>query len=225
MPSLDNLAGKTVFCNSCSGPTQHVVKTSFEVKDYEGDMCEASLDSVTNYQVIQCAGCETVSFRQVSNFFVEGGSFYTYYPSRLKDWLTEKTVVGLPPHIRRVYREILDAYNAELVVLCASGLRTLVEGLCNHFQIVEKDGTGKPVALGIRIRELSMRRLIPSSLADALRAHKELGNDAVHNLVAPSKEELKLAIGLIETAFENLFNVATRHHELGDKMTRRIIGE
>ncbi len=229
----------TAHCNWCKNDTYHTEKAgydeiqSFEYWDEEEQRYISSENGELTYQIIECNGCGSVSYRQeyvpwLSEFHKFAPDLApkrktTYFPIRSWDKLFEMQVTNLPSSMRRAYQEVLAAYNSDLHLLCAAGLRSIVEGLCTQFKIAEKDLSGKPIALGTRIRELATKRFISANLADALRTHKELGNDAVHNLVVPSKEELKLAIGLIETAFENLFNVSKQHEELGGRMTSRIL--
>lgn len=231
------------FCNWCSTETNHSIKAEYnhsDIVDYEvdGRVIKDEL-GITTFQVVQCAGCESTSFRKEQISFrptwdaimLTGDSFsaplpppvVNFYPERLQGWLIEKPTAGFPTNMRSAYREVLDCYNYNLLLMCASGLRSLVEGLCVHFNTASQDSSGRSISLGSRVRELATKRLIPNSLADALRAHKELGNDALHNLIAPDKEEFQLAIELIETAFENLFTIAKRHSDLGGKMTRRML--
>ena len=232
-----------VFCNQCKNTTNHSVKALYRYNEYvyfenAGELESESL-GVSEAQVLECEGCETVSFRHLHHpnnptiwsFDAENGGLvsstgpFTYtkfYPERLEGWITEKPVSGLPTNIRKAYKEVIECYNSDLLLMCASGLRCIVESLCAHFSIASEDASGKAVSLGSRIRQLGIKRLIPEDLASALQEHKELGNVALHYLVVPEKEALKLAIELVEITFENLFNVSTRHVELKGKMIRRI---
>jgi len=216
------------FCNHCNTTTNHHVKLEHKIDDVVDDE-ETSMQHYIGsyrYQIIECNGCETISYRSVDYFptfaelnetgkIVISGSktFETFYPERIKDQLGEKKVINLPTIIRKAYREVIDAYNFDQSILCAAGLRAIVEGICAHFNIGGKN-------LGEKTQGLSS--LIGSELSEALKIHKSLGNYALHRLDVPDKIELQEAIHLIEHTLETLFEIPIRSKKLNENFTTRV---
>lgn len=221
-----------VFCNHCNTLTNHNVLCEHKIDDvteleYNGSKETHYLGSYL-YQIIQCNGCESISFRSADyhpNFLevdnngkssiITDKLFETFYPERSKDILLEKKIVGLPLLIRIAYRELIDSYNFNQLILCAAGLRAIVEGVCNHFSI-----NGQ--YLKDRIKDLGENGLISKELSDSLIIHKYLGDFAMHQLSIPEKDELESAIHLIEHALETLFGIPDRHKKLKEKILDRV---
>lgn len=193
------------------------------------------------HQLVNCDFCrdeKSISYRIVKTWpdvNLEGGreKQVDIYPPRGDEsdvttgtkFRSRATVVDLPPLLRKVYEEVTAAYDANLFTLCSVGLRALVEGICADCEDTKKVPRVYPKReLGLRVQELGIRHLIPKDLAEAFRAHNLLGNDAVYQLITPGRDEIKLAIELIETAFDNIFSVARRHSDLGGMMSERIGG-
>lgn len=219
------------FCNNCNTRTNHSIICEhkvFDVEEYETDGIKQSQHlGTTCFQILECKGCEDISFRKYDvlknvfkanenhDFILAEEKFEVFYPERIQNFLSEKSIVGLPPSLRRAYREVIDSFNYDLRILCAAGLRALVEGICLHFGIKTK-------TLKSKIEGLSSRGLISKELSDSLNVHKFLGNYALHRLEIPESHELKMAIGLIEFCLETLFIVPHSHRTLKESLTKRM---
>lgn len=222
-----------VFCNNCKTKTNHSIQSEYKVKDEvcfeENGKFETLEIGVFSFQIIKCSGCGTISFRSRNHrtkhyaydniteeeVFVAGRNYDTYFPERADNQLFVKQFPGISTSIYNVYNEIIKAYNNDSFILCASGLRTITEATCNHFQM---NGD----YLGQKIGNLGKHSLLNKELVDVLIAHKFLGNDAVHNLISPSKEELKLAIELFEEVLHSLFTIPFKHNDLKIKISNRM---
>ena len=71
-----------VLCTSCKNDTKHKVLTSINEKGTEPWGDYASFDWNTNYEIIQCLGCDTVSFRyhSINSENTAHTKKYLYYP-------------------------------------------------------------------------------------------------------------------------------------------------
>ena len=222
-----------VLCSSCKNNTKHLVLTSINEKGTEPWDEYYSFQWNTDYEIIQCLGCETVSFRSYSinseNSDHEGRAIETIllYPKRSKNTLAVKNYMNVPYNLQRIYRETIDSYNYGNLTLCGAGVRALVEGLCQengikggNVEITKKDGstvTLRKTNLQGKINGLHESGKLTSQNSDILHEHRFLGNEAVHELSSPSKEDLGLAIEIVENVFDTLYEIPNKGLRLKSK--------
>jgi hypothetical protein len=225
---LNKTVGKIVkvICQTCKTLTRHKVLASVEENGEEPWNAEESFYWSSYYQIIQCQGCGTVSFRNEqsnSEDYRESGIGINelIYPKRSIDTWQTKQLLNIPYDLRRIYRETIDCLNNENLTLCGAGVRALVEGLCNENGI--KDGDVGTTENGIkkRSKDLSGRinglyevGKLTKRNSEILHEHRLLGNLALHELSTPTIEELTLAIEIIENIFENLYEIPEKASDL-----------
>lgn len=204
-----------VFCNSCRQTTRHSIPRIFEQVMTDGQ--------IVHWQTIQCAGCDEVSFLEKHFTGVDAEEqvlSVLIYPTRMKQQQVQ--IDGLPDKLDRIYREMIQAFNNESYILCAGGLRALVEGICAEQNI--SDGpkrshttgeydinpeTGKARrgrTLECKIEGLAEKHILTQPHARVLHEHRYLGNSALHELEAPSSEIFKIAISIIEHVMVFLYS-------------------
>jgi hypothetical protein len=227
----------SIHCIECKRPTRHLVTVSLDKKGSDSDAEEGwSVDWSDRYQVIECQGCETVSFRHLSWFseaqdYDDDGTTERIYPLRNKDAVSARPYHNVPSNLRRIYTELIDCFNNDSPTLCAAGLRALVEGICAQQGIVDgpvelpAKGGGTQVVrrdnLEGRIAGLQEKGLLTQPSAQTLHEHRYLGNSAVHELARPSTDELKLAIEIVEHVLEQLYELPEKAAELHRAIARR----
>lgn len=221
------------FCASCKTETNHTVAQSVDTSASElyhfgpDEDDVGSVDWKDWYQIIQCLGCDTFSFRH-KNWFSEAQEYYgpnqfhdgittVLYPPRSKDILNTKDFYNVPKNLRSIYKEVVNCFNGDSPVLCAAGLRATIEGLCaaqavtdGPVEIKKKDGTVKVERrdnLEGKISGLCEKGILTKSNANILHEHRYLGNSAVHELTRPAEEDLRLAIEIIEHVLESLYEI------------------
>jgi hypothetical protein len=238
--TVNKSKGKTLplLCAVCKNPTKHRVVVSLEKDGSEVDKSEGwSIEWADSYQVAQCQGCESVVFRHVHWFSEdtdeEGNPYATenLYPKRSSTSITAKAFSNVSANLRRIYRELVDCFNNDSPILCAAGLRALVEGICAQqgvsdgpVEIALKAGGSKIVRktnLEGRIAGLQEKGFLTQSGAQTLHEHRYLGNSAVHELARPSEAELRLAIEIVEHTLEQLYELPEKAEELKHAMLRR----
>ncbi len=234
----DKTTGKEfdVLCAKCKLETCHKVLKS--INDYwcSDDHPEYYVDGATEYQIIECQGCKTISFRSNGWFseddFHDGYEGNTIlYPQRSKNTLPIKEFYNVPKNLRRIYREVIDSYNNELTTLCSAGLRAIIEGICSekkikHGLVTITDGSGatkevKKSNLQGKISGLAEKGILTKNNAEILHEHRFLGNEALHELVQPSMAELKLAIEIVEHVLESIFEIVSKAKELRERKVKR----
>jgi hypothetical protein len=127
---------------------------------------------------------------------------------------------------------VIDAFNRGSSLLCAGGLRAIVEGVCQAENIVDGpvektrgDGTTfqqRETNLRGKIEGMAEKGLITRGQRDVLHEHRFLGNEALHELDTPHRDELRLAIEIIEHTLDHVYEIQPKAAALRMlKMQRR----
>ena len=204
---------KFLFCNRCKLETNHVCQAEYlRERRYEFEWEE------TWYRLWKCAGCEDavleVSYQDSSYDGPENWDI-VYYPKRNEHDRAVKRFIELPPKLDGIYRETLQAFNNNLNVLCASGLRSLVEGICEDKRI-----TGS----NLEKRIDALKTILPANIVSNLHSFRFIGNTALHELTSPTTDVLRLAIEIIEDLLNYLYELdyktsrLTRYQKTGSTL-------
>jgi hypothetical protein len=205
---INKSAGKIedIACASCERVTKHEVLASVDVRGSDGPN-EYSVDYGTHDQIIQCRGCETISFRSTSwnSEDVEWGpegleqNYVTHlYPSRSAGRTAIDHFYLLPLDVQRIYSETIKAMNNEQPVLAGVGIRAIVEGICR-----DKKAEGKD--LFFKINSLVALGVLTTDGAVILHKVRSLGNKAAHEVKPHSTEQLALALDVCEHLFSGVY--------------------
>ncbi|MCT4306075.1 DUF4145 domain-containing protein [Elizabethkingia anophelis] len=223
-----------VLCPSCKNITSHEVLTSINESGDEYWKTEILVFSWrSDYEIIQCLGCETISFRKQTINSEEDGidgdplkDIYLF-PLRGEEALVIKDFYNVPCNLQRIYKETIESYNYQNYTLCGAGVRALVEGLCKEngisggiVEFKKKDGTivsKKTNNLEGKINGLYQHGKLTKQNADILHEHRFLGNVAIHELSQPAREDLSLAIEIVESTFETLYEIPNKGERLKNK--------
>ncbi|NLA49845.1 MAG: DUF4145 domain-containing protein [Bacteroidales bacterium] len=194
------------YCRTCKRQTNHSI--IHEVKT-QGERDEGYFQWVYTYSLIQCLGCETISFLEtygdsemVEIYEEEGKCEYyenkTIYPYYLENVNELESTHYIPSPIREIYNETISAYKANCLILSAGGLRAIIEATCNYLE-VRKD------SLSTRIDLLHEKGYLTLNESKRLHAIRFLGNDALHEIENPPKESLIILFEVVNHLLENLF--------------------
>lgn len=217
------------YCTKCNRQTNQQVLKEVEIS-YDN---EDGWWDKTHFQIIKCMGCDDISFRKLYNDISRqqqsdiDESTQELYPKRSAYSRPIKPFLGLPATIRIIYRETIDAYNANLRLLCGVGVRTVIEAICIEKSILSgnvKTKTGgerRSKNLDGKISGLASKGFLTVDNAEVLHELRFLGNEAVHDLTQPSIEELGLAIDIIELIIENIYMMKHKALNLQQKRANR----
>ncbi|MBU8883835.1 DUF4145 domain-containing protein [Kaistella sp. DKR-2] len=192
------------FCKSCKGVRNHEIifdhKVSGEEEDYDYQW-------IKKYRVIQCLGCENISFlyifgdnqmiRHISKDEIDYYEEDTIYPYFIEKG-NEISAYHLPSPIKEIYVETISAFKADALILTAGGFRAIIEALCNFLKI--KKGN-----LEERINLLHNKGHLTLSESKRLHSIRFLGNDALHEIEKPKKAQLEILLEIINHLLSNLF--------------------
>jgi hypothetical protein len=198
-PSSELPEKKLIFCNRCRIETNHTLVAEHRRRYHSGELVPGE-DFPFWEEVLDrfwiCAGCEDGTLETC--YTIEGmedpngTQIYEtlgYHPKRVEHEITEKRFRQLPKKLDKIYRETIQAYNDELDILCAAGLRALIEGICADKQI-----SGPTLEKKIdRLVEL-----LPNNIVKSLHSFRFIGNTALHELSSPNRTDLCLAIEVSE---------------------------
>lgn len=192
---------KTVdtYCHSCKQKTHHQILFSKEVTTGNDEEVYGS----TEYCVVQCRGCDTISFLRMDydeSWVDEDDNLIpscTSYPFRegqvepISSWM-------MPRKICDVYCEAVTAYNNNCSILAAAGFRAAIEAICKNKQITGSD-------LRVRINNLQKKGYITLQDRDRLHSIRFLGNDSIHEMRAPEEKDLALVLEIVNNTLNNLY--------------------
>lgn len=102
---------------------------------------------------------------------------------------------------------MLDCFNNANYILCAAGIRAIIEGICIDNDINKGN-------LYSKIDELNKKGILTTQHSEILHNHRCIDNSAIHELAIPSKEELSLAIEILEHTLENIYELEFKAHRL-----------
>ena len=208
-----------IFCNTCKGETHHELKGIHPRKYYEVENKNTPHEQLIFWEGFQyrfwvCLGCDTGSLEVA---YTNAGMYgpqdkevweFTLHPKRKTSDLAPKRFGQLNPTLTDIYREIIESYNNNSKILCAIGLRALLEGIC-----AEKDISGNKLYDKID----GLKAFLPENIVECLHGFRFMGNYAAHELQAPKQRELKLAIEVMEDLLNFLYELEYKARRLPHK--------
>jgi len=205
-----------LFCNCCKNETHHELKLSHTCEHEEIDHDEDGRPSpcflwTNKYRFWVCCGCDTATLEDAwtASWQIDKEGNYIwesrYYPKRKHADHDTKYFQKLSLKLSGIYKEIIECFNASLKISCAMGLRALLEGVCADKGIT----TGK---LENKIDQLTTH--LPPNIVESLHSFRFMGNVAAHELQAPNREDLKLAIEVIEDLLNFLYELDYKAQQL-----------
>ena len=195
-------------CMQCATRTHHVVMQSVEVSGHEDFGPDHWFAWDNTYQIIQCQGCKTISFRHTSSnsedYYPIGPDDWTtaivenLYPSRVEGRKALADAHLLPTKVGLIYNETQKALSDGLRVLTGIGLRAIIETVCK-----DKDAAGRN--LNEKIDDLVTKGMLSRDGAAILHNLRTLGNRAAHEVEPHAQDQLSLAMDVAEHLLEGAY--------------------
>lgn len=190
-----------ILCQECDKRTYHIILKSVDEYGRE-EYTDWSFDWDAHFQIIQCQGCKTVSFRKAhsnSEEMVQIGEnewgpeiHEQLFPPRLEGRKgIKKNVLQIPKTVRRIYKETDRALVSDFPVLTGVGIRAIIETVCK-----EKKAEGDNLLK--KIDSLLKKKLLTPTGAEILHNLRVLGNKAAHEVKPHSMEQLSVAMDVID---------------------------
>lgn len=195
-------------CRNCNVETRHKVLQSVDAsisEDYRNWWYRAD----DSYQIIQCQGCDEISFRKIHTNSEDidhdpetGEQSYDakidVYPSRVAGRNKLRQADSLPWQIARIYDETHAALCNKQLILAGIGIRVLVEAVCQEEQAVGKN-------LEQKIDDLVTLEVLTKPGAEMLHGTRILGNTAAHEVRPYSETMLGNAMDVVEHLLESVY--------------------
>lgn len=202
------------YCHSCKRKTNHSILFSVSEMSPDEDYywkCD--------YQVVRCCGCDEISFRtstmeESEISYDEDGNEVMIprvcnYPHKEEE-ISQLNSWNVPADVSAVLTETIKCLNTNCLRLAAAGCRAVVEAICKDKTIVGK-------TLEQKINSLSTKGLITRSDRDRLHAVRFMGNDSIHLMQEPDKEELLIVFDIVRIMVENMYLLEHRFRQLSVK--------
>jgi hypothetical protein len=230
-----NLQGKIqekLYCKNCKRRTNHGYILKHEESGRE------DIQWMETHYITKCLGCDTVAFlreygdesMQHYNDYGETENYtdifvYPEEPIKVLDLREKlhdvKEFSNAPELIEMLYSQVVSSFNLKHYLLCAVGLRMIVEGVCKELKVSEGfllneqgirklDKQGNELVrtnLEGKINGLQANEIIVKKQADILHQIRELGNVSAHELEVPKRSTIKLGIEIIENMLHNIFDL------------------
>ena len=208
-----------ILCKKCKTETNHTLEWSktdrWGTEDIQGkDVSE----------ILICNGCDAITYRilssnsedlyRISEHEWDYDVTIKYYPQRGYDMIEPIFEIwNAPFKIRKIYRETIDAFNNNQLILCSIGIRGIIEAFCIEKGIKKR-------TLELKIDELGTKGIITSTLCEGLHESRIMGNGGAHQLEIFDKEELKTAISLINRLIDDIYSLPEKVKELKKRSSK-----
>jgi len=196
-----------IFCNSCRRDTTHRCKADYFSPHLIGeDQYLGGILLVVGHRLWLCAGCHTGTMERylLDDEGMPNGPGKLFPPSE-REHIACADFTALPAAIRRVFEETVAAFNHGQWILCATGVRMLIEGVC-----ADRGITGRN--LQAKIDALS--KALPEQVGAGLHRLRYLGNKSAHECRVPTSEDLRLGLGFCHDLLTALYELSEKSRRL-----------
>lgn len=201
-----------VQCPDCGGDYR---KHDVLFEDTEASDPEDGYDWACVSQLVKCRGCDTVRLRvyEISEDNIDpySGRPEPYnmrvYPQLIGEKHKPIDLNDVSKKVARIYTETIACLQAGAAILTGAGLRAIVEAVC-----LDQGVNGKN--LQERIDALARGGLLAKPQADFLHEARYLGNAALHEIEAPSEDEIQDGLTIIEGLLQTIYVLPIRAERL-----------
>ncbi|MBI9107081.1 MAG: DUF4145 domain-containing protein [Spirochaetales bacterium] len=233
----DYSKGKIIksYCNKCQKEMNQTVVKS--IKEIYEENNEYGVSGSSDYQILKCLGCDSISFQKDCYFseyrdYDSNGCWVEKYPTSNQNNYKLKEFDDLPFNIIPLYEEVIDSFNNSNFILCAAGIRAILEGICKDKNIkkgeIEVENKNceikikKSTQLFGRIKGLVQAGIITKKHEEALQELRFLGNESLHEITIPKKKHLLIAIEIIEHMIIDIYDLPLKFEKLKNEREKKM---
>lgn len=181
-----------VHCNACLQNTRHSIVAAFEREIEEHD---GSVLAEIAYEVVQCAGCDEVAFREHGHY--TGHEFDDLYPPRISRRRPLWSYL-LPSGMKDLVEEIYVALHSGSSQLALMGIRAL-------FDLLALEHVGDVGSFAKKIEALQNKGVISAKNRDGLAAIIDAGSAAAHRGYQPALAQLGEVMDILENVLQSVY--------------------
>lgn len=213
-------------CIKCNSNTNHKILSYWVYEEYFDDDIQAN----TDFQIIQCQGCDSFSFRSISSCSEDywtdpetGKDEYYYsielYPNRAvgKLRIRPADLYLLPSIVREALNETHDAICMKNNILSVAGIRITLEAVCQEQKC---KGT-----LEKKIDTLVKKDFITQTNANILHKLRLLGNESVHEMKVHRKEEINIAFTIAQNLLESVYIIPKKAEGIKSEQQKKKLSQ
>lgn len=214
----------SVDCSRCgNNRTNHRVLHE-KVETFYDDEYGPSYEKL--HRLVECMGCESIKYVISERECSPDDEEYNIniYPTISKapvrsvlldiDELNDAIVSTIPKPVSKMYKETVDAFNANIRTLAGGGLRATVEAICLDKKIIKG-------SLQDKIEQLVKENLLTPSQAELLHEERYLGNAALHELETPSIQDISDGLGIVEGLINTIYILPIKAKRLRERRTQK----
>lgn len=199
-------------CSKCKRFTKHLILTDIQELGDEDRGRYGHVFWSSDYQIVQCQGCETITFRMAHENSEDYDFCYdnsgqemvfpvqtiVQYPDPVEGRVPINDIYLIPKSLSGIYSETLSSLNSNHAILTGIGIRAIVETIC-------KDKEAKGNNLANKINDLVEQGLLTQDGAKIFHQLRVLGNKSAHEVKPHDKTQLSLAIDVIEHLMQGVY--------------------
>lgn len=213
---------KEAHCNNCGGDRNHqLLKKHIKIWESPVENNEFSVSGGDMYYLLECMGCNQVKLLHESWFSEdcdergEPYSKFIYYPPSIfrpyPKWLSSLNE-ELP--VTKLITEIYQAMQNNAPSLSAMGIRAVIE-------LLMIDKVGDHGSFAKNLSECQTRGVISVAQRKVLDAALELGHATIHRKHTPTKEQLEVALDIMENLVHEKYLLEGRAKASMKKIPKR----
>lgn len=222
---MSNPARLKCDCNSCHTHTIHDVLFEKKDKGTENFNDEFSIDWETDWRVIQCRGCESISMRRDSshseNTDEQGRPITTttYFPPRtfreLPKWFKEPYFIeGCSTEIDGLMKELYVCLQND----CRASSAMLARAIFEHMMI---DKTGDQGSFSKNLDAFERAGFVGKKQREVIESMLEAGHASIHRAFIPKKSDMITVVAILEGIMEVVYVQAPKADELKQRIPKR----
>ncbi len=191
----------SIHCNSCLQKTNHEYLNSSTHTETDEDGQVYS----TTYDMLQCRGCDGVTFRITETALGSPGKHLRYFPPRISrpkpKWLDELWGIEELDNevsITSLMDEVYSALHSGSRRLAMMGARALID-------IVMTDKIGNEGSFNGRLNKLTKEGFVSEKNSAFLKTALEAGHAAAHRGHCPSSEDVNQVMDIVENVIQAVY--------------------
>jgi hypothetical protein len=193
-------------CNTCAQTTNHTVLAAKDIYGSTYDEGYGEIGWTNSYELLECRGCESISFRHTYCFDPTDETEVTIYPPptnrRPPAWQ-----VSLPADVQQLLREVYSALAAESRSLAMMGARALVD-------MVLLKNVGDLGSFPEKLAAAEKAGLIGRKNRDILATALDAGSAAAHRGYRASSVDVAAVMDIVENLLQAIYHLGSLADEL-----------